>query len=241
MLKDFDLHVEPGETIALVGHTGAGKTSVTALINRSYDIQAGSIEIDGHDLRSIRRKSLTRRMSVVLQEPYLFSGSVASNIRYGRLDATDEEIREAATAVGASEFIDRLPEGYETELHERGQNLSVGQRQLIAFARAVIADPRILILDEATANVDTQTERMIQSALAVLLRGRTSFVIAHRLSTIRDADRIVVMADGEIVEIGSHDELVDRGGVYSDLYRMTFVSHEATVSSELSVAGGDGD
>ena len=241
VLKDFDLHVEPGETIALVGHTGAGKTSVTALINRSYDIQAGSIEIDGHDLRSIRRKSLTRRMSVVLQEPYLFSGSVASNIRYGRLDATDEEIREAATAVGASEFIDRLPEGYETELHERGQNLSVGQRQLIAFARAVIADPRILILDEATANVDTQTERMIQSALAVLLRGRTSFVIAHRLSTIRDADRIVVMADGEIVEIGSHDELVDRGGVYSDLYRMTFVSHEATVSSELSVAGGDGD
>ena len=225
VLRDLDLHVEPGETIAFVGQTGAGKTTVTALINRSYDIQGGSIEIDGHDLRSIARRSLTRRMAVVLQDPFLFSGSIADNIRYGRLDASDEDVRAAATAVGADEFIARLPGGYDTTLHERGQNLSVGQRQLVAFARAIIADPRVLILDEATANVDTRTERTIQRALKVLLRGRTSFVIAHRLSTIRDADRIVVMGEGAIVEIGNHDELLQRGGPYADLYRMTYAHH----------------
>ncbi len=222
VLRDFDLHVKPGETIAFVGHTGAGKTSVTALVNRSYDIQGGEILIDGVDLKQIQRASLTRRMSVVLQEPYLFSGTIRSNILYGRLDATDEEVEEAARAVGAHDFISRLPDRYDSELHERGQNLSVGQRQLIAFARAVIANPRILILDEATANVDTQSERIIQETLKTLLKGRTSFVIAHRLSTIRDADRIVVMAEGEIVEIGSHDELMLVDGVYADLYRMTF-------------------
>ena len=182
VLRNFDLQIEPGETVAFVGHTGAGKTTVTALVNRSYDIQGGEILIDGHDLRTIERASLTRRMSVVLQEPYLFSGTIADNIRYGRLDATDEEIEEAARAVGASEFIERLPERYETELHERGLNLSVGQRQLIAFARAVVAEPRILILDEATANIDTHSERLIQQALRTILRGRTSLVIAHRLS-----------------------------------------------------------
>ncbi|MCC6236098.1 MAG: ABC transporter ATP-binding protein [Dehalococcoidia bacterium] len=222
VLRDFDLHVQPGETIALVGHTGAGKTSVTALINRSYEITGGSIEIDGVDLRQIERASLTRRMSVVLQEPYLFSGTIADNIRYGRLDATDDDVHRAAEAVGANVFIERLPLSYATELHERGQNLSVGQRQLIAFARAIIAEPRILILDEATANVDTQTERVIQRALQVLLRGRTSFVIAHRLSTIRDATRIVVMEAGHIAEIGSHEELMRHGGIYADLYRMTY-------------------
>ena len=226
ILKDFDLHVEPGETIALVGPTGAGKTTVTALINRSYDIQGGSIEIDGIDLRKIARKSLTRRMSVVLQDPYLFSGSIASNIRYGRLDATDEDIRRAAEAVGASEFIERLPQGYNTVLHERGQNLSVGQRQLIAFARAIVAEPRILILDEATANVDSQTEKTIQRALNVMLKGRTSFVIAHRLSTIRDASRIILVDGGRIAEIGSHEELIAKGGRYADLYRMTYRGHE---------------
>ncbi len=234
VLRDFDLHVQPGETIALVGHTGAGKTSVTALINRSYEISGGSIEIDGVDLRQIERASLTRRMSVVLQEPYLFSGTIADNIRYGRLDATDEEVRAAAEAVGANGFIERLPLSYATALHERGQNLSVGQRQLIAFARAIIADPRILILDEATANVDTQTERVIQSALRALLRGRTSFVIAHRLSTIRDATRIVVMEAGQVAEIGSHEELMRHGGIYADLYRMTY-SRQGEVA--VAVAG----
>ncbi len=222
VLRGFDLEVEPGETIAFVGHTGAGKTTVTALVNRSYDIEGGAILIDGADLRRIRRASLTRRMSVVLQEPYLFSGSVADNIRYGRLDATAPEVAAAARAVGADEFIERLPHGYGAELHERGLNLSVGQRQLIAFARAIIADPRILILDEATANIDTHSERLIQQALRTILRGRTSLVIAHRLSTIRSADRIVVMRDGEIAELGGHDELIARDGVYADLYRMTY-------------------
>ncbi len=222
VLRDFDLHVEPGESIALVGHTGAGKTSVTALVNRSYDIQGGRILVDGHDLTTIERASLTRRMSVVLQEPYLFSGTIRENIRYGRLDASDEDVENAARAVGADEFIEQLNEGYDTVLHERGQNLSVGQRQLISFARALVAEPRILILDEATATVDTHTEQIIQRALATMLKGRTSFVIAHRLSTIRSADRIVVMRAGEIVEIGNHDELMAADGVYADLYRMTF-------------------
>ena len=224
VLRKFDLQIEAGETIAFVGHTGAGKTTVSALVNRSYDIQAGEILIDGHDLRTIERASLTRRMSVVLQEPYLFSGTIADNIRYGRLDATDSELEDAARAVGANEFIERLPERYDTELHERGLNLSVGQRQLIAFARAVVAEPRILILDEATANIDTHSERLIQQALQTILRDRTSLVIAHRLSTIRSADRIVVMRDGEIIEIGAHDELIALDGIYADLYRMTYRS-----------------
>ena len=222
VLRKFDLHIEPGETIAFVGHTGAGKTTVSSLVNRSYDIEGGSILIDGTDLREIQRASLTRRMSVVLQEPYLFSGTIADNIRYGRLDATDEEIAAAARAVGADSFVERLPGGYDTELHERGTNLSVGQRQLIAFARAIIAQPRILILDEATANIDTHSERLIQQALKTILRGRTSLVIAHRLSTIRSADRIVVMRDGEIVELGNHEELIAEDGIYADLYRMTY-------------------
>jgi ABC-type multidrug transport system fused ATPase/permease subunit len=222
VLRDINLQVEPGETIALVGSTGAGKTTLTALILRFYEVTHGRILIDGHELKQIDRASLTRRTGVVLQDPFLFSGTVKENILYGRLDATDEEVIEAAKAVGAHDFILKLDYGYDTELHERGQNLSVGQRQLISFARAVLARPRILILDEATANVDTRTEVVIQAALRELLRDRTSFVIAHRLSTIREATRILVMDQGRIVEMGSHDELLGQNGIYANLYRMTF-------------------
>jgi ABC-type multidrug transport system fused ATPase/permease subunit len=225
VIEDIDLHVQPGETIALVGQTGAGKTTITALISRFYEVSEGSIEIDGIDVRKISHASLSRRMGLVLQEPFLFSGTVFENIRYGRLDATDEEVAEAARNVGAHEFISRLDQGYDTYLHERGMNLSVGQRQLISFARAIIAQPRILILDEATANVDTQTEVIIQRALKTLLEGRTSFVIAHRLSTIRNADRIIVLEHGRIVEQGKHDDLLALGGRYASLYRMTYEQH----------------
>jgi ABC-type multidrug transport system fused ATPase/permease subunit len=238
VLQDINLHVEPGETIAFVGQTGAGKSTMTSLLARLYEVTEGSIKIDGYDLRTITRKSLARQMGVVLQDPYLFSGTIRENIRFGNLNATDEQIEAAAQAVGAHDFIMRLEKGYDTELHERGGNISVGQRQLLSFARAVVADPRILVLDEATANVDTQTEIIIQRALRRILRGRTSFVIAHRLSTIRDADRVIVLDHGRIVEQGNHNQLLELDGIYAKFYKMAYQAQQADIEVDESIGGG---
>lgn len=222
VLRHVTLDVPAGATVALVGHTGAGKTSIVKLLARFYEVTEGRITIDGYDIRNVTQESLRRQMGVVTQETHLFSGTVMDNIRYGRLDAPDEDVIAAAKAVGADEFISRLEHGYYTEVREGGALLSAGQKQLIAFARALLADPRILILDEATSNIDTQTERVIQEALRRLLKGRTSFVIAHRLSTIVNADLIVVMDHGMIVEQGTHTELLAKGGLYRDLYTMAY-------------------
>ncbi|GAB4504763.1 MAG: ABC transporter ATP-binding protein [Anaerolineales bacterium] len=222
VLQDIDLDVCPGETVALVGETGAGKTTLIKLLARFHDPTSGRVLVDGHDLRMVTQASLRRQMGIVLQDPFLFNGTVKENILFGRLDATDEEVMAAAKAVGAHEFITALKHGYASPVEEGGVLLSVGQRQLISFARALLANPRILILDEATSSVDTQTEQIIQRALARLFEGRTSFVIAHRLSTITNADRIVVIEDGRIVEQGKHRELLQKRGVYYDLYRIGF-------------------
>lgn len=234
VLHDLNLHIHVGQTIAIVGPTGAGKSSIAGLLARFYDIQQGSVLIDGYDVRDVTQSSLRSQIGVVLQEPFLFTGTIRENICYGRLNATEEEMEEAARAVGAHELIMQLPDGYETLIRERGRNLSVGQRQLISFARALLADPRILILDEATANIDTFTELLVQQGLRRLLFGRTALVIAHRLSTIKGADNIIVLQAGRIIEQGTHSELLQKEGTYAILYAMGF-RHTSKESTDLSI------
>ncbi len=231
VLHDVDFEIEAGQTVALVGPTGAGKTTTANLIPRFYDVSGGAVRVDGHDVRGVTRTSLRRQIGIVIQEPFLFSGSIADNIGYGREGATREEIEAAARAVDAHGFITQLPDGYDTVLGEGGGSLSQGQRQLLSFARAVLADPRILILDEATSNIDTRTEATIQRALKTLLAGRTSVVIAHRLSTIEGADLILVVQDGRIAERGTHQSLLARGSLYADLYRRQFREAPVAVAS----------
>ncbi len=228
VLKDVNVHINPGEVVAVVGPTGAGKTTLVSLMSRFYDVEKGrgTISVDGYDVRKVVRSSLASQMSMVLQEPYLFSGTVRENIKYNHSEATDQQMIEAAGAVGAHDFIMALENGYDTFLAERGGNLSVGQRQLISFARAIVADPKILILDEATANIDSYTEMLIQRALEELLKDRTAVVIAHRLSTIRGADKIVVLNFGEVMEIGNHDQLISDDGLYAHLYKMNYAAIE---------------
>jgi ATP-binding cassette, subfamily B, multidrug efflux pump len=222
VLTDVSFTVEPGQTLALVGSTGAGKTTIASLIPRFYDATGGVVRVDGRDVREVARQSLRSNIAMVLQEPFLFSGTILENIKYGKLEATQAEVETAAKAVNAHDFIAALPQGYDTPLGEGGGNLSQGQRQLLSFARAVLADPRILILDEATANVDTRTEAMIQKALETLLKGRTSVAIAHRLSTVQNADLILVIEAGQILERGTHAELLEKNGRYAELYRRQF-------------------
>jgi ATP-binding cassette subfamily B multidrug efflux pump len=257
VLRGVSLLVEPGQTVALVGPTGAGKTTLVNLIGRFYEAEEGVVRIDGRDLHEVTRASLRRQMGIVLQDTFLFSGSIMDNIRYGRLDASDEEVIEAAKLANADAFITRLADGYETELSEQGRNLSQGQRQLIAISRAILADPRLLILDEATSSVDTRTELLIQQALGRLLQGRTSFVIAHRLSTIRNADQLLILQEGEIVEraistetASAHQQLLDLGGEYYKLYTSQFRREDlppedlpadlAAQAQDQPAPGGDG-
>ena len=238
ILRKVSFRVEPGETVALVGPTGSGKTSAMALVHRFYDVWSGQVLVGGHDVRDLAQASLGRHIAMVLQEPFLFTGTVFENIRYATARATREQVIAAARTVGAHDFIVRLPQGYETPLEQRGGNLSLGQRQLISFARALVADARILVLDEATASVDSYTERLIQAALARLLQGRTGLVIAHRLATVRNADRIIVLQDGQVIEAGSHRELMHRRGLYAKLYRLNYASFDDAAEALLPSPAG---
>jgi ATP-binding cassette subfamily B multidrug efflux pump len=226
VLKDLSFKVAPKQVVALVGPTGSGKTSIAALINRFYEVSTGQVLVGGHDVRDLTLATLGRNIAMVLQEPFLFTGSALDNIRYSSYWATREDVIRAAKAVRAHDFIMKLPDGYDTELGQRGQSLSIGQRQLLSFARALVADPQILILDEATASIDSFIEAEIQAALRILLADRTSIIIAHRLATVRDADRIIVLRRGQILEQGDHQQLLDENGLYADLYRRNFVSFD---------------
>jgi ABC-type multidrug transport system, ATPase and permease components len=230
VLKKINLHAEPGQLIALVGPTGAGKTTIINLLTRFYEIDGGKVTIDGVDIRDLRKTDLRQQLGIVLQDTFLFSGTVMDNIRYGRLDASDDEVIAAAKLANADQFIHRLPNGYHTQLSERASNISQGQRQLLAIARAILANPRILILDEATSSVDTRTEQQIQEAMLRLMEGRTSFVIAHRLSTIRDADQILVINQGEVIERGTHESLLAANGFYARLYNSQFQSQRGSLN-----------
>ncbi len=226
VLRNVSFKVNPGETVALVGPTGSGKTSAMSLVHRFYEVQSGAVLVGGHDVRDVTQESLGEQVAMVLQEPFLFTGTVFDNIRYNKASATLEDVVAAAKAVGAHDFIERLPGGYDSVLEQRGSNLSLGQRQLLSFARALVADAKILVLDEATANIDSYTERQIQKALLTLLEGRTGMVIAHRLATIRGADRIIVLQNGELIETGNHDQLMEKNGLYAKLYNMNYASFD---------------
>ncbi len=243
VLKDVNFTVAPGETVALVGPTGSGKTSITSLLHRFYETWDGAVMIDGRDLRDYAISALGRHIAMVLQDPFLFTGTVRDNIRFRTEDASDADVERAARVVGAHDFIARLPQGYDTLLEQQGRNLSLGQRQLLSFARALVADARILVLDEATANIDSYTEQQIQAALRKLLENRTGIIIAHRLATVRNVDRIIVLQDGRVVETGTHDALVDAGGLYARLYALNFSSFddvpEETLRAAVAEAGGD--
>ncbi|MBN4064262.1 ABC transporter ATP-binding protein [Dehalococcoides mccartyi] len=237
ILRNISFVAEPGQTIALVGPTGSGKTSITALAHRFYDVQEGSVLIDDHDVRDVTQESIGGVMGMVLQEPFLFSKTVLENIKYNTLNATREDVVSACKIIGAHDFVMHLDNGYDSILEQRGSNLSVGQRQLLSFARALVADPKILVLDEATANIDSYTERIIQDALKKLLEGRTALVIAHRLSTIRNANQIIVVSDGEIVETGTHDELIASTGLYSQLWQTNYTSFDDIAGKGDDVTG----